>query len=424
MSSEPETPAGYELSLHGTRVAVVSMSYAPEPTGIGPYSAGLAEILVEHGSEVHAIVGVPHYPSWRIEPAYRWKLRARETRNGVTVRRARHFVPSRQSAETRLLWEATFLGNAGLMGLPKLDAVVAVSPSLSSAWVGARLARRHRVPFGVLVQDLYGQSAKQAGIARSGAVVAAAAARAEGAVLRRADLVAVVSETFRGQIEDYGVPHGRVRLLPNWAHIPAPTRERQAVRHELGWDDDVFVVLHTGNMGLKQDLGNVIEAARAHEHERVLIVLMGDGNQRGALEQQGQGVRALRFMDPVPGDAYADVLRAADLLLVNEKPTVGEMALPSKLTSYLSVGQPVLAAVSADGACAHELARTGGAASVVEPGIPVVLSAAIRDLAGRRGDLVRMGVVGKTYADATLGRGAAARRVRGLAQELLGLPAR
>lgn len=407
-------------ALAGVNVCVVGLNYAPEPTGSAPYTAGLAEMLTEHGADVEAIVGVPHYPTWRIDPAHRRRLRSREEINGVSVRRARHFVPARQSAVSRLLWDGTFFLNAGTMSPAKRpDLVIASTPSLSGALVGARLARRGRVPFGVVVQDLVGQAARQSGIS-GGGTVAAAAAKVESAALRRADQVAVVSDTFRRQVEAYGVAPGRVRLLRNWTHIAQPTRSRSEMRRALGWSEDVFVVLHTGNMGLKQDLGNVVEAARLLVGRKdVAIVLMGDGNQRAALEMQGRDVPVLSFVDPVPADSYADALRAADLLLVNEKPTVGEMSLPSKLTSYFAVGAPVLAAVSRDGACARELELADGAAKRVDPGQPAQLVAAIDTLRAddtRRG---RMAANASSYAERSLLRSAASANVLLLAEDLL-----
>ena len=399
-------------ALTGVRVSIVGINYAPEPTGSAPYTAGLAEILAEHGAEVDVLTGVPHYPTWRVEDPYRNRLRFREERNGVRVHRARHFVPRRQTAVARLMWDGTFLANAGLMRPSrKPDVVIASTPSLGGAVVGANLARRFRVPLGLVVQDLVGQAAAQSGISGGGAV-AGTAAKVEGRVLRSADLVAVVSPSFRRQLADYGVDDGRVRALPNWTHIADGTSDRATTRARLGWAEDSFVVLHTGNMGLKQDLGNVIDTARLlSDGQDVLIVLMGDGSQREDLERSGRDVGSLRFLDPVPDDSYADVLRAADLLLVNERPTVGEMSLPSKLTSYFAVGQPVLAAVSADGACARELAATDGAARRVDPGQPAALAAAIRTLRNEPAQLAAMGRAAAAYADRALGRSTAAKNV-------------
>jgi glycosyltransferase involved in cell wall biosynthesis len=247
-----------------------------------------------------------------------------------------------------------------------------------------------------------------------------AAASVEGGALRAASQVAVVSEGFRAHVAAYGVPADRIRLLPNWAHIPAPSRPRDEVRRQLGWGDSTFVVLHTGNMGLKQDLGNVVEAARLLSGRAdVRVVLMGDGNQRAALEAQGGGVPGLSFLAPVDGDLYPDVLRAADLLLVNERSTVGDMSLPSKLTSYFSTGSPVLAAVGADGSCAREVARTEGAAVRIDAEDPQRLADTILELAADPARRERMGAAAQVYADRHLGRGSASASVRSFVAALL-----
>ena len=50
---------------------------------------------------------------------------------------------------------------------------------------------------------------------------------------------------------------------------------------------DQIIVLHGGNMGFKQGLDNVLEtAALAKGRKDLHFVLLGDGNQRGHLEQR------------------------------------------------------------------------------------------------------------------------------------------
>ena len=99
------------------------------------------------------------------------------------------------------------------------------------------------------------------------------------------------------------------------------------------------VAMHSGNMGNKQDLGNVIDAARlAGNREDIRFVLMGDGSQRAALARQAQGLDNVAFLPPAPENEYADLLAAADILLLNERATVKDMSLPSKLTSYFRSG--------------------------------------------------------------------------------------
>src|SRR3954454_22767756 len=146
-------------------------------------------------------------------------------------------------------------------------------------------------------------------------------------------------------------------------------------------------------MGLKQDLGNVVEAARHLADRRdVAFVFVGDGSQRRGLESQATGMENVRFVEPLSSSEYPLALAAADVLLVNERATVGDMSLPSKLTSYLTAGKPVLAATWPGGATGQELSRTSGAALRVDPGYPKALAGAVL---GLKADPVARTAMGK-----------------------------
>jgi colanic acid biosynthesis glycosyl transferase WcaI len=407
-----EGPLARTGALRGKHVVVMGINYAPEPTGIAPYTTGLARHLATEAASVSVLTGVPHYPGWRVEDYYRRGLRYRE--RGVPqlepdVVRLRHHVPRRQTALTRAGYELSFLANALTTPAPhRPDLVVAVTPSLGGAVAGARLARRHHATLVVVVQDLMARAAGQSGIS-GGRAVAGITAAMERYALRRADQVAIVSESFRVALHGYGVPDERIHLMANWTHIAAAGADRQTARRALGWPRDAFIVAHTGNMGLKQDLGNVVQAARLLTDE-AYVMLVGDGSQRQALADQASPVGNLRLVEPLDDAQYPLALSAADLLLVNERPSVGDMSLPSKLTSYFCAGRPVLAAVAPGGATAAELGRADGAGLVVRPGDPGMLADAIRQLRADTDLRAAMGRAAVRYA-ATLGRPAAMARL-------------
>ena len=52
-------------------ITFISLNYAPELTGIAPYSTRLAEALTRRGHQLRVISGYPHYPEWRRHPGYR-----------------------------------------------------------------------------------------------------------------------------------------------------------------------------------------------------------------------------------------------------------------------------------------------------------------------------------------------------------------
>ncbi|MFI1166637.1 glycosyltransferase [Streptomyces sp. NPDC020801] len=396
---------------------MVSTNYAPEHTGIGPYATQLAEHWAARGADTHVLAGMPHYPSWRVDPAYAGFWRTTESRGGVTVHRRRHTVPARQTAVRRALFEGSLLAHqlAAPPRMPRPHAVVAQMPSLAGAVAAARIARRHRVPFVPVVQDLMGAAAAQSGIS-GGDRAAAVAARAERYALGRAALVGVIHDSFRPRVEAMGVDPARIRLVPNWSHVARPSRPRAETRARLGWSDDRPVVLHSGNMGLKQGLEVLVGAARLDTG--VDFVLMGDGNQRAMLEERARDVPNLHFLPPADEADFPDVLAAADVLAVTQRASVLDMSVPSKLTSYFAAGRPVLASVADEGGTADEVRRSG-AGVLVEPEDPAALLKAVRDLAADPVAAGRLGSRGPAYVDERLSRAAGLGRLDDLLAEAL-----
>jgi colanic acid biosynthesis glycosyl transferase WcaI len=409
---------GDDHSLTGRALLLVSTNYAPEHTGIGPYATQLAEHWAARGADTHVLAGLPHYPSWLLDPAYAGRWRVTEARGGVTVHRRKHTVPARQTALRRALFEASLLAHqlAAPPRMPRPHAVVAQMPSLAGAVVAARLAARHRVPFVPVVQDLMGAAAAQSGIS-GGDRAAAVAARAERYALSRAALVGVIHDSFRPRIQAMGVDPARIRLVPNWSHVSRPSADGADTRARLGWAPDRQVVLHSGNMGLKQGLEVLVDAARLAP--TVDFVLMGDGNQRATLQERARDVPNLHFLPPAETADFPDVLAAADVLAVTQRASVLDMSVPSKLTSYFAAGRPVLASVAAEGGTADEVRRSG-AGVLVPPEDAAALLAALKELAADPVEADRLGARGPVYVDEHLSAAAGLGRLDDLLAEALG----
>ncbi|MGW9113405.1 glycosyltransferase [Microbacterium sp. NPDC055683] len=361
-------------------VVVLGLNYPPEPTGISPYTGALAAGLAARGHETRALTTHPHYPDWHIRAGYgQWSRN--ENIDHVTVERLLHYVPRQPRRMSRLLSEISFGLRLALRSWGRPGAVVAVSPALFSsavAYASARL-RYRSVPFIVWVQDLYSQGLAEFDGRESAGVRLARAV--ERWLLGHADRVVVIHDRFVPRVrDDLGVSADRISVIRNWTHLPPiPEVDVAAARAGFGWSEGEKVVLHCGNMGVKQGLENVVEAARlaAQRGDDVRFVLVGDGSERARLQKLGAGIPTLQFLPPLDSQDFPAALRAADVLLVNERPGVSEMAVPSKLTSYFSAGRPVLAATDPLGITAEEV-RAAGAGVAVQSGAPdVLLDAAI-----------------------------------------------
>src|SRR3954452_24233437 len=105
-SREQTSPhSGNAAPARSLRLLVVTSYYRPETAGTAPYATGMAEDLAARGHHVEVATTFPHYPAWRLDPDT--GLLQRERLHGVTVRRRRLYVPRRQSATERALYEAS-----------------------------------------------------------------------------------------------------------------------------------------------------------------------------------------------------------------------------------------------------------------------------------------------------------------------------
>lgn len=380
-------------------VVIFAQNYAPEPSGNAPYVTSLAEGLQASGEfEVTVVTAHPYYPDWQIRAGYgQWKRE--ETLRGVHLRRKLHYVPRRPTALRRLVSELSFGARSALSSWGRPDVVVLVSPSMfASAVTMLRLKLLNpRTPVLTWVQDLYSLGVRETG---GGARIAKVVTAFESWLFRRSSTVTVIHERFRDTVTSLlGVDAERIDVIRNWTHIsPVDGSHRIAARSKLGWGTDETIALHTGNMGVKQGLENVVRAAALAEQrgDRVRFVFIGGGNQRDRLVAMAEHLTQIDFIDSLPDDEYALALVAADVLLVNELPGVSGMAVPSKLTSYFAAGRPVVAATDAGGVTEEEV-EASGAGVCVPAGDEQALLDAIVDVGADAERSSQMGSAGVRY---------------------------
>ncbi len=398
------------------------MNYAPERTGIAPYTTAIAERLATRGDQVRVLTAFPHYPEWHFTDGGTERTK-RTTTGGVQLMRMRHRLPRAGSSLSRLASEVSFGFRALTARWGRPDVVVLVSPAMfASAMLSWRVRLRRGRRLVVWVQDLYGSGVHETRAGDRYGLAERMVVGVERAMLRAADGVAVIHERIVDELTDLGVDRDRVAVVRNWSHVATATRtSRGRTRDRCGWGADETIVLHTGNMGAKQDLGNVVEAARLADRAGlpVRFVLMGDGNTRARLEATAEDVERITVVDPEPASRYMDTLRAADVLLVNEHPSMRSSALPSKLTSYFASGRPVLAATSADSLTAAELDRAETGARV-DPGQPAELLSAVQALAAEPLRMRRLADRAKRYRQAYLTEDAATGAFVALLDRVLG----
>lgn len=389
------------------RLLIHGMNYAPELLGIGRYTGELGAYLASRGHQVTVLTAAPYYPQWRVREDYRPQRWRREWRDGVEVLRAPQYVPGRVSGLGRLLQECSFGASClywwstCLLQRP-WDAMVAVCPPMTSGLVPGLLARRLAVPLVIHVQDLQLDAARELGILRQ-PLLLAGLTWLELHLFRQARAVTTISRSMAARLAAKGVPPARLQVLPNWADLDKvrPGPRLNALRRELGLTSET-VVLYAGNLGEKQGLEVILEAAaltRGKPSIRYLVAGEGAARDRIKLRAQDLGLDNLTFLPLQSNSRLPLLLAAADLHLVVQRQKAADLVMPSKLTNIMAAGRPFIATAGE----ATELARVtteSRAGLVVPPEDGRALAQAVLGLAGDPGARKEMGVRARRYAEA------------------------
>jgi colanic acid biosynthesis glycosyl transferase WcaI len=391
---------------NSVRVAIVGINYAPEPTGIPVYTTGMAEYLAGQGHEVTVYTGFPYYPHWAKSPEDRRRLFRRETFNGVNVRRHYVYVPRRPSALKRMIHELSFVASSmlGYLAGPRADLTIIVSPPLFIGIPVALIARLKRSVTVFHVQDMQPDAAVDLGMLKPGPLTSFFFVL-ERLTYRLMHRVSTISNGMMAKIAAKGVSPDKMLLFRNWANddMVSPRDSNTDYRRKWGLEGK-FVALYSGNMGVKQGLNSLIDAASSLRSQTdVELVIVGDGGEKPALIQRATdlGLSNIQFRPLQPMEKLGELLATSDVVLVPQKEGVKDIVLPSKICNLLASGRPVIAAAAPETELG-KIVSESGCGVLVAPQNGKQIADMIGQLRGAHALRERMGRDGRRYMEARL----------------------
>ncbi|VVN27738.1 glycosyltransferase WbuB [Pseudomonas fluorescens] len=372
------------------KVLLYGINYSPELTGIGKYSGEMAGWLAAQGHEVRVVTAPPYYPDWKVWHEFSsWRFCKRQEA-GVTVIRCPLYVPSRPTAVKRLLHLASFSLTSAFAVFAQLrwkpELVILVVPTLFCTPQALALAKLTGAKSVLHIQDYEVDALFGLSIAK-GERLKRWAFALERTVLRAFDRVSTISSGMLQRAAEKGVDKEQMRFFPNWsetARFQKVSRDAELLRR-LGVDPDKQVLLYSGNIGEKQGLECVIDAAeQLAERTELVFLVVGEGAGKARLLElcQQRNLSNIVFAPLQPYDDLPALLASADCHLVIQKRGAADAVLPSKLTNILAVGGNALITADPETSLGILCSEFPGIATLVEPetvdalvmGIEAVLS--------------------------------------------------
>jgi colanic acid biosynthesis glycosyl transferase WcaI len=396
------------------KILIYGLNYAPELTGIGKYSAEMAESLSACGHEVRMVCAPPYYPAWRIGAGYSgWRYRS-EQRAAVRVLRAPIWVPRQPKGLKRIVHLASFAASSLPIVLMQAfwrpDVVIAVAPSLLSAPAAWFMGRVTRARTWLHIQDYEVDAAFELGMLK-GQRLRSMALSVESSLMRRFDVVSTISGKMIEHGRSKGVDPKRLYELPNWVDVGAifPLDRPSRYREALNIPEGSIVVLYSGNMGHKQGIEVLAVAAQSLAPRKdIHFVFCGEGPSRASLVLQCRDLPNCHFLSLQPLEHLNDLLNLADIHVLPQRADAADLVMPSKLTGMLASGRSIVA-MARPGTELFDVVSPRGLA--VTPEDVGALVGAIELLADCEAERARLGAAAREYAEATLSRETVMRRL-------------
>jgi len=333
-------------------VLVVSGIWPPDVGGPASHAPDVADFLHARGHGVDVVTTAWAPPEAR---AYRVTAVPRSLPPGVRHVRGALLVRSRARV-------ADVVYTTGMFGRSFAGATAARKPYVVKLTADPAFERARRR--GIVAGDV-----DQFQQARPDARVRALRL-ARDVELRRAAHLFCPSEYLRMLAVSWGVPAGRVSVLPN-PYPPIPDLPpREALRASFGMDGRALAF--AGRLSAQKSLDVALEALA--QLDGVTLAIAGEGDERPALEARARELGVddrVRFLGPQPRERVLELFRAADAAILSSS----WENFPHVVVEALAVGTPVIAT---DVGGVAEVVRDGENGLLVPAGDSRAFAAAIR----------------------------------------------
>ena len=214
---------------------------------------------------------------------------------------------------------------------------------------------------------------------------------------KQADLVITVTQGFKDNIVNRGIPESKVKVIRNGADIEkfSPATRSTSARKKFNASDDDLVILYSGAHGISHGLDSVVNTAELlKDRDDIKFIFVGEGAKKRELVNQAKSLKNVSFFPSVDRNLMPDIIASADICLAPLKNVpLFSTFIPSKIFEYMAMSRPVIGCLT--GEPASILSEAGQI--VIEPENPQMLAKTIEHLSDNRSKLKQMGIDGRTY---------------------------
>lgn len=233
-----------------------------------------------------------------------------------------------------------------------------------------KLFKRFKIVYGL--QDIFPDSLVSTGMTKKGSLIWRIGRLVESITYKYCDKIVVLSEGFKKNIMEKGVPEEKIEVIYNWIDtdkVKPVLKDENPLFEEIGASREKFTVVYAGNLGSSQGANVIIDAAlELCNNKDIQFVIFGGGSEYETVEKRiGELGLDNVIMNPLlPQEKVKQVYSMGDVALITCKAGVGKTGMPSKTWTIMACNTPIIAAFD-KGSELEEIINLSGGGICVEP---------------------------------------------------------
>jgi len=332
------------------KIMILSAYFEPEIAASLYLFSNICEALVEAGHKVDVFTPVPtRGVSKSVTKEYK-KIKKEKLMEG-RLKIHRFWLPNeRKSTVFRairyfclnfvLFFKSLFF---------KTDVIFLASTPPTNGLMGGLLRKIKKVPVVYNLQDIFPDSLVNTGITSKKSLSYKFGKRIEQFTYKNVDQIIVISEDFKQNIINKGVPEEKINIVYNWVDETAVVpidKSKNILFEQYNLNRELFYVVYAGNLGFAQNIEVILEVAKLLlDFTKIRFVIFGTGFQEQEYKKMALAMDLdnLIFLPIQPYSTVSYVYSLGDVCVVACKKGFGSSAMPSKTWSIMSAQRPILA---------------------------------------------------------------------------------
>ena len=273
---------------------------------------------------------------------------------------------------------------------------------LFGLFVVARVAVRYKIPYIMTVQDIYPESLltghKYPSIIKW--FVKSLLLPIDKYYTKHAEKVRTISKEMAEYLsQSRHVPRSHYFVLDNWQN----DEDFRGLKKQSANNNIVFA--YVGSINLHSNVDLIIRAFHDAAIPNSELLIYGGGNRKKQCEQLVAELKAANIhFGQVSREEVPTIQANADVLVLALPKGNGGLCLPSKMTSYMLSGKPVLASIDKDSAAVRYISEAKCGFAVEPDSLKALSDGFIRFGQMSENDLAEMSNNSALFADANLTR--------------------